>query len=70
MDFVVVNHFWVVKQVVPMPQLAVNVVLGSTYLHKLFLCQSSALPFEPLTTLFDRRTFAANEVPERVAFRR
>ncbi len=30
LNYIIVNHFWVVKQVVPMPQLAVNVVLGST----------------------------------------
>ncbi len=64
MDFVVVNHFWVVKQVVPMPQLAVNVVLGSTYLRKVFLRKSLFLPFGPLTTLFAHRADAANEVRE------
>ena len=61
MDFVVVNHFWVVKQAVPMPQLARNTVFGSTYLLKVFLCKSLSLP-GPLTTLFAHRADAANEV--------
>lgn len=67
---VVRDHFWLIKQIVPMPQLAVNVVLGSTYFHKLFLCHSLSLPFEPLTTSFAHRAGAANELCERVAFQR
>ena len=65
---VVRDHFWIVMQVVPLPQLAVNIVLGSTYLRKLFLCQSLSLPFEPLTAVFAYRDGAANEVRGRVAF--
>ena len=39
-------------QDVPLPQLAVMMLLGSIYLGKLLLCQRASLSFEPLTSSF------------------